>query len=426
MLNQKINIINRKQLSFKMFFYCFFLIFAVFNYINNNGIFIYLIICFVLFICTNFDEALLLFCFTLPLSDGLTVFNSMLSYCAIMDVIFLIKLIYNHFKKCNSFNTVHISMILLLILGQFLTVIIWKNSIINVLKYSVNMLIFYYLYVDYKYISRKNLIPNMFMFSVFSGAVISISMKTNIINGLRFSGIWNDENFAGMYSIIGVVSAIFFLKKNIIKRIWIAFPVILIIIFTATLSLSRSFVYIIVILSIVSFFLLLYTKNVNVFYKVILICIFVVIFYLLFSLSLKYIINMRGLASSGSDWTNSRIEYTKNGLYSFFEEPIAWFTGVGVDNVPNFSDSHGYQPRATHNTYVDFIVQFGIFQGILIIIIIKKYFLRSIINKNSNSFEIWIIFVIILYMITLTLTQYEILYFSLGCFMSLYSNNKRI
>lgn len=363
---------------------------------------------------SNLETAFACLFFQMFISDSLTLF-SLVSYSVLVNALFVGKCV---LKVGVVRNKRKIYAMFILLMGQIIAMLTYNAQLKDIISLSLYMLIFIFISEQNEFFSITESIKLIGVLSVACGCLLSILNDTREYSWERFSGIWNDVNFCGFYCIIALIFYVLYIvKKNnpLFIRLLIS-PLALFIVYTATLTLSRSFVFGIAILGGCALVLLVKDKRIKTIYKIGALFIGAIVMYFIVANSFSVIIDQRGLISTtGEDWTNNRFLYSENALKVFGDSPIAWLTGAGINNVPQFVERFGYIGRATHNTYVDLIVQFGVIQGLFAIWYIVRI-VGKLMKIKLTQPEKWMAIILLFYMAVLTITQYEFFYLFIGLF----------
>lgn len=373
---------------------------------------ILLLLSLIITIFNNIETTFACLMFQMLINDNLTVF-SIVSYSILVDAIFVIKCVFQ-FRVIKKKNNMY--MLLIIFLGQMISSLLYGTQLKDIISLFLCLTIYIFVSENYKKLVCTDTIVSIGICSVTSGCLLSVMNDTREYDWQRFSGIWNDENFCGFYCIIGLLFCIIFIfnkNKSILNRLMVI-SCIALLVYTATLTLSRSFIYGVALLAAFGMVMIFLDRRIKPIYKICLLIFGGIAMYFIVTKSFSVIIEQRGLTSTtGGDWTNNRFLYSENALHAYSKSPISWFVGVGINNVPRFVEEFGYIGRATHNTYVDFIVQFGFVQGALGIFYILRTALR-LKNVEIKKPEKWIAIILLFYMAVLTVTQYEFLYLFIG------------
>lgn len=359
------------------------------------------------------EHGLMCLFFTCFISDNMILVGGV-SYEAVLDIIVLIKYCKLEMER-KSFLAV-----LIIIFGQIISIITYNNSIMNVLSLAVRMLLMVYIIYDDSVISFRELIPHIAMLSVTSGAIIGLLFYSPKYEWQRFSGLWNDDNFCGMYCLVAMILSFYLIINKSKLRNAIPLVCLTICTYTATKTWSRSFIFITCAVFALFLFCMLHNKEMNPSLKFIVIAFCIIGFGLIANYSFSVIIEQRGLTytASDSDWTHGRLELTGNALKVVFNDIKAFLFGSGVNNVPSMVAANGYTAMATHNTFADFVVQFGVPIGVLNYFILGTVLRKGVLSNCEKDGSFWVFIIVLLYGACLTLTQYTIFYISLGFFIN--------
>ncbi len=363
----------------------------------------------------NENAALCFFAQTF-MCDSLEIITS-LSFSSIAAMVFLTKVyLLDKETKVNKTFFVIISLIIIL---QFCTTILFNNSLINVIRFAVNLFIFmYFVNFSKKFKSNSVLIPSIVSISVLLACYVGMhrALQVDDLGVVRFSGIWIDDNFCGMYCILGIISSVYSIINSRYTLIF-AVPSILLALYMGMLSMSRTFIVVLIILAFVSILYIFYNKSIRKFYKFfVLILLLIGVVYFINQIALVIFEARAGAYNSiDSDITNGRFSLSMDSLYAWINTPLAWVIGIGCSNSPIFKSSLGLESMASHNTYVDILVECGLVVFIYIFYIVCR-FLKKFTNqlRHSLAYTVLFSFVVLCYMGTLTMGQYSLLYIVLG------------
>ena len=365
-------------------------------------------------LCLSRENMAIAFLAQAFVTDSLFVVSS-LSFGSLATIVFVVKCVILNKKsgiKMNEYLVVGGIIIL-----QSFSLVIYDNEIINVVRFVLNLLVLlYFSHYSIQSLKIPIALPMMVSFVVLIGCLISLQRSTSFeyLGVMRYSGIWNDENFCGMYCVLGIISSIYAIY--LCKRVWIvAVPSILAAVYVATLGMSRTFIFVVILISLYLVFSTLANKQSKPFVKIIMLCVVLVGVYFFLTRSAAFIISNRGLVSEGGgDWTSNRFHFAGQALDVFIHHPFAWFAGCGISNTVNFRLLENLEPMASHNSYVDLLVELGIPMFIFVMGGIVQFVVKAVRNVSILSYERLMSLVILLYMGTLTLGQYSILYIVLG------------
>lgn len=378
-------------------------------------------LCLALFLMAVLKEENVAVCFIAQtfMCDNLELLPS-LSFASLAAGVLIVRCVVTGNK--GNIGSKNIPFILLLFAIQVFSIIIYENTLNNVIRFCVNILVIFYFANYSKIFQTKNLalVPSVVSITVLIACILGVG-KASIMDDLgvlRFSGIWIDDNFCGMYCVLGIISSIYAIWVTR-KALFFAIPSIFMALYMGALAMSRTFVYMMIL---VFFLFLLYifrNKSVGVFFKVVLSALCVVGAVYFFNHIASTIIENRGIVKDSGDFTNGRIEASLESLRVFNMNPLAWFTGIGTSNTFNCKMALGMHPKASHNTYVDILVELGltviIYVLVLIFVFFKKFFRNFLyVLPYTALFS----FVVLCYMGTLTMGQYSILYIAFGMILN--------
>lgn len=316
-------------------------------------------------------------------------------------------------------------LVLIVVVIQLISTITFNNTSINVVRFGVNLFVLLY-FMNYSELFEKKsqlIVPSVVSISVLFACLIGLNRSASVDNLgiIRYSGIWIDDNFCGMYCAIGIVSSLFAILHNKYTSIF-AIPSIALAITMGSLSMSRTFIFVLLILAAFFTFSMLNNKTITGFKRLllILICLIGVGFFIT---RVAYgVFEKRGL-DVGGDITNGRTEYSKQSLEAFSEHPFSWIFGVGTSNSANFKSQNGFAAMASHNTYIDMLVELGVPLCIIAFSILFSFLRRLLCNiKHNIPYKGYLGLIVACYMGTLTLVQYSILYIAMGIMINFTKN----
>lgn len=390
-------------------------------YSEGTGRSVFLIISLLYFLMLGHATSVIcLLCHTV-ICDSLFIVPSV-SYGSIVIILFILKGVVG---KRVFFSKPLLSVFFILGL-QFLSVVIFDNELINVIRFTLNLLILAFFYTfSFSVFKRKDIVPIAVSYTILIGGLISINMSYSVddIGIMRFSGIWNDENFCGMYCLLGIISSIYAIIYNKWNAI-IAIPAILISMYMETLTMSRTFIYVMAFVSLFMLYVLLKNKSVNPIIKILVSIIMVILVVVVYDRVVSSVMDARGLVSSEGGWTNNRGLYSGESLKAFWETPLTWLMGCGISNCVHLKEMLHLQPYASHNTYVDMLVEMGIPITFAIISYIITYVIGSLKSITKLKYYDILCLTVMLYMGTLSLGQYSFLYIIFGIMLNRITFNK--
>lgn len=365
-------------------------------------------------LCLSRENMAIAFLMQAFVTDNLFVVSS-LSFSSLATILFVVKCVI--LNKKSGIKISEYLMVGGIILLQSLSLVAYGNEIINVVRFALNLLVLlYFSHYSMQSLKMPIALPMMVSFVVLIGCLISLQRSTSFeyLGVMRYSGIWNDENFCGMYCVLGIISSIYAIY--LYKRAWIlAVPSIFAATYVATLGMSRTFIFVVMLISLYLVFSTLSNKQSSPIVKIAMLCVVLVGLYFFLTRSAAFIISNRGLVSEGGgDWTSNRFHLAGQALDVFLGHPFAWFAGCGISNTVNFRLLENLDPMASHNSYVDLLVELGIPTFIFVMGGIVQFVIKAVRNVSILSYERLMSLVILLFMGTLTLGQYSILYIVLG------------
>lgn len=378
-------------------------------------------LCLALFLMAILKEENVAVCFIAQtfMCDNLMLLSS-LSFASLAAGVLIIRCVVMGNK--GNIGPKNIPFILLLLVIQVFSIVIYGNTLNNVIRFCVNIFVIFYFANYSKIFQTKNLalIPSVVSITVLIACVLGVG-KASIMDDLgvlRFSGIWLDDNFCGMYCILGIISSIYAIWVTR-KALFFAIPSILMALYMGALAMSRTFVYVMILVFFLFLLSIFRNKSVSVFSKVVLSALCIVGAMYFFNHIASTIIENRGIVKDSGDFTNGRIDASLESLRVFNMNPLSWFTGIGISNTFNYKMALGIPPKASHNTYVDILVELGLTVIIYVLILIISFFKNFFKNfLYTIPYTALFSFIVLCYMGTLTMGQYSILYIAFGMILN--------
>lgn len=378
-------------------------------------------LCLALFLMAILKEENVAVCFIAQtfMCDNLMLLPS-LSFASLAAGVLIVRCVVMGNK--GNIGPKNIPFILLLLVIQVFSIVIYGNTLNNVIRFCVNIFVIFYFANYSKIFQTKNLalIPSVVSITVLIACVLGVG-KASIMDDLgvlRFSGIWLDDNFCGMYCILGIISSIYAIWVTR-KALFFAIPSILMALYMGALAMSRTFVYVMILVFFLFLLSIFRNKSVSVFSKVVLSALCIVGAMYFFNHIASTIIENRGIVKDSGDFTNGRIDASLESLRVFNMNPLSWFTGIGISNTFNYKMALGIPPKASHNTYVDILVELGLTVIIYVLILIISFFKNFFKNfLYTIPYTALFSFIVLCYMGTLTMGQYSILYIAFGMILN--------
>ena len=347
---------------------------------------------------------------TIPFTAVLKLPIETFSFITLIQLLFIIRFLAANIH-CLNYS---IGIVLCGLLTQLFSMVFYNQSVSNLILLSSNLLTFYYTFLLFKdYKLNINHAYLAFSVGVILAGLIALSYGIHVaeMQDYRFCGLWTDPNFWGMFCLIGIVTCLLngFRRPGLFV---ILIPMIITLAYLGFLTLSRTFV-------VVSLLTVLITSGT--YLKKSRIGSFVVIIVLLVAVYLAWpyaeiIFSERGFDEN--NMTNNRFDNTIM-IFDFVKEHIEVILfGWGYNNTLNVLGDNSFGHGATHNTYADLFLDFGVLNLLIAFIALIKhsYIVRKIF---SHLFSLpGIVFCILLfYMGTLSMTKYVLLYLFAGAYI---------
>lgn len=354
-------------------------------------------------------QALMCLLFSVFIADDMTIMSGV-SYESVVDLIVLLKFLKTRLTKEM------VAMVGVIAAFQTVTMFTFNNSLMNVIGVAVRVFLMFLIANERFSEKTVSLISFVGMMSITIGCAIGKIFYASL-DWQRFSGIWNDENFCGMYCLIGIVFCLTLITKQHRNAI---LPVICLIVcaYTGVSTWSRSFIFITSIVFAFMGFSTMVNRKQTMSFKIVALIILIVVFTVLVNYGFSIIIDRRGIIAGNGDFSNGRIKAVQSALTAFTSDFGAIIFGSGVNNTLNMVSAFGYKAIATHNTFIDLIVQFGVPLGIVNYGFLLKNVYCGVRTKAEKDSCFWLFITILTYSLSLSLLQYTLLYVAAGLFIS--------
>lgn len=223
------------------------------------------------------------------------------------------------------------------------------------------------------------------------------------ISWLRYRGLWTDPNFLGCFCLSAILSLF---KQEIHSKTlkFTSWAMCATLFYYATLTMSRTFLVVLILVAGIYAYRSLKTSDSTVFMTIILFVIAVP-----FVLDYAHVLVTDRVVGDESSLTSGRIEQAL-ALLNSQSGNLSFIFGIGYNNydyILNMSDVH----MASHNTYADIMLQFGLLGVISIIAILIKYrkTVKTMLSGLTQKYGMPMV-CILLYMGTLSVSKYEFVF----------------
>lgn len=234
---------------------------------------------------------------------------------------------------------------------------------------------------------------------------------------IRFQALWTDPNFIGMFVLMSIT---FLLTKfSGLKSLIYILPLIAVLVYYGLLTMSRTFVYgsgLILVIYALSAARKYKSKSVLIYLSL----------GVAFVSFVPYAMQILDMRTNTDDWSNGRYEYSSTLLHTYFREFPALFSGVGYANELNFLHSNKVLSGASHNTFIDILLEVGLIPLLLIMAyflsksnIVFRY-IRKLFSLPNLPY-----LVMAIYLTSFSLLKYEFLYLFLALFFAQESMEKQ-
>lgn len=340
-----------------------------------------------------------------------SIFGVPLHVITFLELVVFLKVFSKH-----KLESQHVKYVILLVIYSLPAFILCGAEIAGMVKYMFNLFLFFSILYHFMYIERKDTLGLVYL-------ALALGVLTSCIAGryyvrpvteevfditeswMRYRGLWTDPNFLGCFCLLGIVSFIK-LKTNTKLGRLLTWGGCVVIFYYGTLTLSRTYLIVAALLLIV--FVLHSTKGS---FKTYLIAAIVMLISIPALMYYVDYLNENRVAGSDSI-TNGRFDNTVALLEAQSNDVCAIF-GAGPDNQTYLYDILKDQSHraASHNTYIDFLLQFGYVGMLLLIGIILRYAgkTRKLISALFQNYGLPMACVLF-YMGTLSALKYEFVF----------------
>lgn len=314
-----------------------------------------------------------------------------------------------------------------LVIYEAIAIVAFGMSMGDLVKLLFNVFLFLFFVKILKYHgSYINLVYFAYAMGVFSSCIAgqyyvppaSDDVFDDSIYWLRYCGLWTDPNFFGCFCLTAILSLYKLDFKNIYLNI-LKYVLCVIIYSYGMMSLSRTYLLVTAIMLIVYIYRTFKSQRVSVFTVI---CVIIGGTYAL----LRYMDNLtNNRVVHGDSATGGRIDLTTGLLKGWFSD-VCVYTGAGFNNWKYLTSLAG-NSHASHNTYADFLLQFGLY-GILTIIVAyytHTQMAKSMLRSLTEIYGLPMLCTLIC-IFTLSATKYEFVYFMAALFYIEYKKHNKI
>ena len=189
--------------------------------------------------------------------------------------------------------------------------------------------------------------------------------KLTVLGVVRYSGYFNDPNFYAAHVTAAMSGAMLLLLRNQRKnRLVISAFLLVLMVFCGFLSVSKSFLLILVCAALVWFLTFMFKRGkLSVKITMIFTVMIGVVFLLsatVFTDSIDMILSRLSQANNLSDFTTGRVELWGQYIHALNEDPMLLLFGKGYSDVQ-------VNDRGSHNTILQVVYQLGVVGGVFLI-----------------------------------------------------------
>lgn len=355
---------------------------------------------------------------TIPFTAVLKLPIEAFSFITLLQLAFIIKSFVVSYG-ISAKKIIGISFIAFL--TQLFPVFSGDQTFSNIILLIFNLLTFY---CTYRLTAKAKISVTQAYFSFSIGVLVAglISQYFGIhvaeMQEYRFCGLWTDPNFWGMFCLIGIITCLLIGFERPLLFI-ITIPIIIGLAMQGFLTLSRTFIVVCGLMVIVISWSYLRRSIWGSILVIGVLC--VGIYY-----ALPYVAGIFSeRAILNDNISNGRFENTTM-IYDYMLNHWDFlFFGFGYNNVLNVMQANHFGHGATHNSYADIFVDFGVLWNFIFLILLVRIRrqIKSIINSLLTLPGL-VSCIILFYMGTLSMLKYALLFLFGGVFIG-YTINKK-
>lgn len=354
-----------------------------------------------------------------------TIFGVPLHVITFLELVVFFKVFSKH-----GLEGQHVKYVLFLFFYSLPAFVLCSAEFVGVIKYMFNILLFFAILYHLRYIEHKESIGLIYL-------ALATGVLTSCIAGryyvrpvteevfditeswMRYRGLWTDPNFLGCFCLLGILSLLRLKTNTKIGRLlmWAGCAVIF---YYGTLTMSRT--YLVVAALLLAAFVLRSTSGSFKTYLIAAVVLAVSIpalMYYVDYLNENRVAGTDSVTNGRYDNTIALLEAQSNDICSIF--------GAGPDNYSYLYDILKNQSHraASHNSYVDFLLQFGYVGVLLLLGVIVRYLrkTREMIRSLFQNYGLPMACVLF-YMGTLSALKYEFVFIIAALFYYEFKTNQ--
>ena len=366
-----------------------------------------------LFAISEIDDEISVIFFSVNLIAALDINFFGIPLVSIFEAIFIIKCLF--FFKTNRGNDKRTIIIIGLFLLSVISSIVLGFSVNRCFAFVINLLMMHLIFGFAEELpnDRKEFLMAKFFCSFVFGFAFTIVVsltRTDISKFTyynRFTALWTDPNFVGLFVLVSVCMLISVFWKKI-SRILFFIPLIALFLYCGYITYSRTFAIATFVAILCIMLAIIKSTKSGLAIKILGVIIVVIAGYLIYRYYLSNIFETRGIIedSSGRDATNGRID----------DWGIAWNIYISDWTHVVF----GIGNNTSHNTIIDLLIKYGPVSGILFLILIISIFsdIRNLKVKEGLNMPMYnkiLYIVLIIYLFTLPMAEDDFTYIIIGC-----------
>lgn len=364
---------------------------------NNQILILLSLIMMIIFVLIAKPKYFLpLMLFYLPWSTVLKTSPGSVSFFTIVTILYFFKLVFIEKVLLPKKATVIVA--LLLVITTVSKIFFAHSFTFNYFAFFIMLLLFIIYCKNYYKDLSFPISSYFFTFGIIAACFAALNLMNlphmqGYINvytwenkGLvRLSGFYGDSNFYSAQLLVAITCNLFllFFEKGKVKIFTVA--LLLTLIYCGSLSVSKSFILILAIVLFLWLIIVFLSKKKGKLKIFVLLCSIIVgiliVCFGLFSEEIDMYMVRFEMVSNASSLTTGRSDIFENYLHFFYNNPLMLVFGQGYTEIL-YSE---FNNRASHNTIIQAIYQFGIIGTMVLamwIICLAKSFKEKITNKT--------------------------------------------
>ncbi len=350
-------------------------------------------------------------------ATAFSLFGTGLHIITLLEFIFFVKVLAQY-----KLSSKELPFLLAVVFLELFPIIVFEMPLAELLKLICCILLFIcFVKVVIKNKGTLELIYMATALGVLSSCIagmyyvrpVSEEVFDKSITWLRYCGLWTDPNFLGCFCLIGILSLFRLKPQKFVFQLMI-WAICAVIFYYGTLTMSRTYLVVFALLLGVYFYRSMKGSGSMAFVAILVLAVAIPAL-----IGYVEMIENNRVVGNAESVTSGRFEQTI-ALLSGQLSDFSLLTGCGFNNW-EYIFTLAPQRGASHNTYADIILQFGLVGIITIIVLLTKYW-KTV--KEMAKFLTTInglpMICLLFYIGTLSASHYEFVYVIAALFYSEY------